>query len=84
MSDHTTKAHLEALRTELRTTGPGLPPAECAHLEALLDRLEADDAAADPGLAEYVNRAAEGFEAKHPSLSAALRSLGVNLANIGI
>ncbi|MFD7094121.1 DUF4404 family protein [Streptomyces xanthophaeus] len=84
MSDHTTDEHLEALRAQLRTTGPGLSPQEREHVGSLLDRLEADRAAPDPGAAESLNHAAERFEVHHPALSAALRNIAVSLANIGI
>ncbi|MFJ9074680.1 DUF4404 family protein [Streptomyces sp. NPDC102278] len=81
MPNHATREHLEALRAELRTTGAALPGREREHLEALLDRLEADE---DPGMTESLHLAAERFEVKHPSLAATLRTIGVNLANIGI
>ncbi|MFF4317751.1 DUF4404 family protein [Streptomyces sp. NPDC001568] len=90
MSDHvmTTDERLKALRAELLATGPHLPPRERDHLEALLDKLEADREAdreaAHTGVGESLNESAERFEVKHPSLSAALRNLGVSLANIGI
>ncbi|MFD3696852.1 DUF4404 family protein [Streptomyces sp. NPDC058646] len=83
MSDHVTKEHLEALREELRTRGSHLSPQEREHLEALLRGLEAD-AAADPGVAQALQHAAERFEVNHPSVAAALRNIGVSLANIGI
>ncbi|GHA00316.1 DUF4404 family protein [Streptomyces subrutilus] len=84
MSDRTTHEHLEALREELRTSGSRLSPQDRAHLEALLEDAAADDAAADPGVTQSLNHAAERFEVDHPSLSAALRNIGVSLANIGI
>ncbi|MER5779716.1 DUF4404 family protein [Streptomyces sp. NPDC002039] len=84
MPNHATREHLEALRAELRTTGAGLPTHEREHLEALLDRLEADEADEDPGVSDSLHLAAERFEVKHPSLAATLRNIGVNLANIGI
>ncbi|MFE9841536.1 DUF4404 family protein [Streptomyces goshikiensis] len=85
MSNHATNAHLEALREEVRATNSRLTPQERAHLESLLDDLAADRAAADaPGTATSLNHAAERFEVRYPSLAAALRNLGVSLANIGI
>ncbi|MFD7631812.1 DUF4404 family protein [Streptomyces sp. NPDC059851] len=77
--------HLEALRSRLAATGDrGLTPAECEELRLLLARAERDGAADDPGLVESLEDAALRFDARHPSLSAALRTVGVNLANIGI
>ncbi|MFD3555842.1 DUF4404 family protein [Streptomyces goshikiensis] len=85
MSNDAANAHLEALREEVRTTDSRLTPQERAHLESLLDGLAADRAAADdPGMATSLNHAAERFEVHHPSLAAALRNLGISLANIGI
>ncbi|MFF3018902.1 DUF4404 family protein [Streptomyces sp. NPDC057939] len=86
MSDHVmeTDERLKALRAELRASGSRLSPEEREHLEALLDRLEADREAAHPGVGESLNHSAEKFEVKHPALAAALRNLGVSLANIGI
>ncbi|MFD6877105.1 MULTISPECIES: DUF4404 family protein [unclassified Streptomyces] len=86
MSDHVmaTDEHLKALRAELLASGSRLSPEEREHLESLLDRLEADREAAHTGVGESLNHSAEKFEVRHPALAAALRNLGVSLANIGI
>ncbi|CAL9339748.1 hypothetical protein SUDANB120_00244 [Streptomyces sp. enrichment culture] len=77
--------HLDALRARLAAAGEqGLTPAEQEELRRLLDRAGRDGARDDPGLAESLEEAAAGFEARHPSVSAALRTVGVNLANLGI
>ncbi|MFJ9343244.1 DUF4404 family protein [Streptomyces sp. NPDC101733] len=48
------------------------------------DRHTAEHHTADPGVVDSLNEAAERFEVRHPSLSAALRTIGVSLANVGI
>ncbi|MEV7723112.1 DUF4404 family protein [Streptomyces sp. NPDC087917] len=48
------------------------------------DRHTAAHHPADPGVVDSLNEAAERFEVRHPSLSAALRTIGVSLANVGI
>ncbi|AXE24799.1 hypothetical protein C0216_16280 [Streptomyces globosus] len=77
--------HLEGLRARVAAGGEhGLTPAEHEELQRLLDRAGRDGARDDPGLAESLEEAALRFEARHPSVSAALRTVGVNLANLGI
>ncbi|MFJ7263058.1 DUF4404 family protein [Streptomyces globosus] len=77
--------HLEGLRARLAAPGEhGLTPAEHEELQRLLQRAGRDGAQHDDGLAESLEGAAVRFEARHPSVSAALRTVGVNLANLGI
>ena len=87
MSTQRLQQELQALREQLERQPP-LTEDDRAALRALIKDIEMqlanEEALADETLTDSINLAVERFEASHPTLAGALRSIMQSLANMGI
>lgn len=86
------KIQLESLQHTLNETDGPMSEEERDALQALADSIEARllaietnaDVEGDPTLVDGVNLMIEQFSARHPTVTATLRSVGKALADMGI